>query len=79
MFESDALIRIVAVAAPPSEITVVFIFTELLTCPKALMHPEKETPLSGRRANGTSVSEAMLHNIIDRFESKALSKGMQYE
>ena len=37
-----------------------------LTCSKALIQPEKETPLSGRRADGTSVGGVMLRNIITK-------------
>ena len=55
------------------------VFTELLTNFKALTNAEKEKPLSGRRADSSSVGVVILHNIINRFEIKVLSKEMQYE
>ena len=36
------------------EVFFILVFTEILTCPKALTSAENETPLLGRRTNGIS-------------------------
>ena len=45
----------------------IVVFKELLTCFKALISRRKETPLSGRRADGTRFGGVMRHKLNSGF------------